>query len=120
MTIKAIETLRLGEFPNLTWVIVEDTDGVRGLGETYRGSAEVEAYVHDTAAPKLIGLDAVGVEPVRPLLRPYVGHQAAGRAANSSAAARAAVSSSTPITTRSGVGSGPSPSVSARTARSRR
>lgn len=78
MTIKAIETLRLGEFPNLTWVIVEAADGVRGLGETYRGAAEVEAYIHETAAPKLIGLDAVGVDPVRPLLRPYVGHQAAG------------------------------------------
>ena len=78
MTIKAIETLRLGEFPNLTWVIVEDADGVRGLGETYRGAAEVEAYIHETAAPKLLGLDAVGVDPVRPLLRPYVGHQAAG------------------------------------------
>jgi len=78
MTIRAVETLRLGEFPNLTWVIVEDSDGLRGLGETYRGAAEVEAYIHETAAPKLIGCDAVGVDAARPLLRPYVGHQAAG------------------------------------------
>ncbi len=78
MTIKAIETLRLAEFPNLTWVIVEDDGGIRGLGETYRGAAEVEAYIHQTAAPKLLGRDAVGVDAVRPLLRPYVGHQAAG------------------------------------------
>ncbi|HMB77970.1 MAG TPA: mandelate racemase/muconate lactonizing enzyme family protein, partial [Kiloniellaceae bacterium] len=78
MTIKAIETLRLGEFPNLTWVIVEDADGLRGLGETYRGASEVEAYIHDTAAARLIGADALGVEPARGMLRPYVGHQAAG------------------------------------------
>ena len=27
MIIKAIETLRIAEFPNLLWVIVEDADG---------------------------------------------------------------------------------------------
>ena len=78
MTIAAIETLRLAEFPNLLWVLVEDSRGTRGLGETFFGAQAVEAYIHESAAPKLIGQDAVGVEPVRKLLRPYVGFQAAG------------------------------------------
>lgn len=78
MTIAAIETLRLNEFPNLVWVIVEDSDGQRGLGETFMGAAEVETYLHDTVAAKLAGLDATGVDAVRTALRPYVGHQAPG------------------------------------------
>lgn len=78
MTIQAIETLRLAEFPNLIWVIVEDADGTRGLGETFMGAETVETYVHETVAPKIIGQDAVAVDSIRSRLRPYVGHQAAG------------------------------------------
>lgn len=77
MTIKAIETLRLDEFPNLLWLYVEDEDGVRGLGETFFGAQAVEAYLHETAAPLLLG-KAPDPETIRILLRPYVGHQAAG------------------------------------------
>ncbi len=75
--IVAIETLRLGEYPNLIWVIVEDSDGARGLGETFFGARAVESYIHETAAPLLLG-KAADPEPVRSLLRPYVGHQGAG------------------------------------------
>lgn len=77
MTIAAIDTLRLDEFPNLIWVIIEDSDGVRGLGETFFGARAVEAYIHETAAPLILGRPAEP-EPLRTLLRPYVGHQAAG------------------------------------------
>ena len=38
-SIAAIETLRLSEYPNLVWVVIEDSEGVRGLGETFFGSA---------------------------------------------------------------------------------
>lgn len=78
MTVVSLETLRLAEFPNLLWVIVEDSDGVRGLGETFMGAESVETYLHETVAPKLLDHDAVAVDSVRTLLRPYVGHQAAG------------------------------------------
>lgn len=76
-SIAAIETLRLAEYPNLIWVIVEDSESVRGLGETFFGARAVEAYIHETAAPLILGQPA-DPEPVRNLLRPYVGHQAAG------------------------------------------
>lgn len=78
MTIAAIETLRLEEFPNLLWVIIEDKDGVRGQGETFFCADAAEAHIHDFLAPRLIGQDAVGVDAARPLMRPYVGHQAPG------------------------------------------
>ena len=42
MTITAIETLRLDEFPNLLWVLVEDEAGVKGLGETFFGARAVD------------------------------------------------------------------------------
>ena len=77
MTIAAIETLRLDEFPNLLWVIVEDDAGNRGLGETFLGPTAVEAYIHDSAAPKILGLPAEP-ERLRLRLRPYVGYQAPG------------------------------------------
>ena len=77
MPIAALETLRLEEFPNLLWVLIEDEDGRRGLGETFFGARAVEAYLHETAAPLLLG-QAGDPEPVRTRLRPYVGHQAAG------------------------------------------
>ena len=77
MTIAAIETLRLAEFPNALWVIVEDEKGERGLGETFFGAEATEAYIHEAAAPLLLGRPAEP-EPLRTRLRPYLGHQAPG------------------------------------------
>ncbi|HJQ58571.1 MAG TPA: mandelate racemase/muconate lactonizing enzyme family protein, partial [Vineibacter sp.] len=57
MKITAVETIRLGEFPNLLWVRVRTDQGVHGLGETFMGAAAVEAYVHEYAGPRLIGQD---------------------------------------------------------------
>ncbi len=78
MQVRAIETLRLEEFPNLVWVIVEDEEGVRGLGETFMGAAEVETYLHESVAPKILGGDALAIEATRVALKPYVGHQSSG------------------------------------------
>ncbi len=78
MTIAAVETLRLDEFPNIVWVILEDADGTRGLGETFFGAAAVEAYIHESAAPKLVRRDISGPEELRGLLKGLLGHQGAG------------------------------------------
>ncbi len=75
--IRSIRTLRLDEFPNLLWVFVEDDAGLVGLGETFFGPRAVEAYIHDTAAPRLIGQPA-DPEPVRVSLVPIIGNQAGG------------------------------------------
>jgi len=78
MRIAAIETLRLDEFPNLVWVVLEDEAGNRGLGEGFFGARATEAYLHETAAPLLVGHEISGPEELRRRLRPYVGHQAPG------------------------------------------
>jgi len=78
MHIAAVETLRLDEFPNILWVILEDDAGNRGLGETFFGAEAVEAYVHESAAPKLAGFDISGPEELRGRLKAHVGHQGSG------------------------------------------
>ncbi len=77
-TITQVETLRLDEFPNVLWVRLHCAGGPIGLGETFFIAAPVEAYIHDYAAPLLLGEDALRIEHLRKKLRPYVGHQAPG------------------------------------------
>lgn len=78
MIIKAIETLHIAEFPNLLWVIVEDSEGNRGTGESFFISTATETYVHEQAAPLLIGQDARNREALQKRLKPYVGYNGAG------------------------------------------
>lgn len=78
MKITAVETLRLDEFPNLIWVVLEDDAGNRGLGEGFFGAEATESYIHESAAALLVGQEITGPEELRRRLRPYVGHQAPG------------------------------------------
>ena len=55
MKITALETIQLGEFPNLVWVRVRTDEGLVGLGETFFGASSVAAYIHRIAAPYLLG-----------------------------------------------------------------
>lgn len=62
MRIESIRTLGLEEFPNLLWVEVATDEGLVGLGETFFGPEAVAAYIHETAAPYLVGKDPLAVE----------------------------------------------------------
>ena len=57
-SITRISTLTAGDYPNLVFVEIETADGLVGLGETYFGAGAVTSYIHETAAPYLLGLDA--------------------------------------------------------------
>jgi len=76
--IAAIETLRLAEYPNLCWVLVHTDEGIVGLGETFFGAAAVSAYIHETAAPLLLGQDPRQIDRLRRVLSPYVGYAGTG------------------------------------------
>ncbi len=78
MKITAIETLRLGEFPNLLWVWVETDEGVTGLGETFFGPRAVEGYIHETAAPLVLGQDPTRVTHLNKKMQGYVGFRGSG------------------------------------------
>lgn len=72
--ITKIRTIRIGERPNLIWVEVTTDEGLTGLGEAFRGAAAVEAVIHESAAPLLLGKDSRNIEGFsRALLTPYVG-----------------------------------------------
>ncbi|PZW50812.1 L-alanine-DL-glutamate epimerase-like enolase superfamily enzyme [Humitalea rosea] len=72
--ITGLRTIRIAERANILWLEISTDDGLTGLGEAFRGAAAVEAVIHETIAPYLIGRDARAIEPVsRALLHPYVG-----------------------------------------------
>jgi galactonate dehydratase len=78
MKITALETLRLSEFANLLWVRIHTDEGLVGLGETFMGAAAVEAYLHETVAPKLVGRDPGRIEAINGALANYLGWRSAG------------------------------------------
>lgn len=57
MKVTALRTIRLPEQPQMLWLQVMTSEGIIGLGETCLGPATVEAHLHETVAPYLIGQD---------------------------------------------------------------
>jgi L-alanine-DL-glutamate epimerase-like enolase superfamily enzyme len=76
--IKTITTVRIRQFPNLLYVLVDTDEGLRGLGETFFGAEAVEAYVHETAAPLLMGQDPLRIEQHVTRLRGFLGFTGTG------------------------------------------
>lgn len=62
MKITAIETIQLHEFSNMVWVEVHTDEGLIGLGETFRNPEAVVTYIHETAAPYLVGKGPLQIE----------------------------------------------------------
>lgn len=78
MKITGIETVRVKDFPNLLWVVVHTNEGVTGLGETFFMSQTVESYVHEVAAPKLLGRDPLAIDRIAKDLTGYLGFRSTG------------------------------------------
>lgn len=88
MKIQSIETIRLGEFPNLVWLRVVTDSGLIGLGETFYGAAAAAAAAHETVAPKLIGQDPLRIDHLsRAMLNNYVGFSGTGAEMRAASAA---------------------------------
>lgn len=78
MKITKVETVRLGEFPNIIWVRLHTDEGLTGLGETFMGAAAVEAYLHEWVAPKLLGRDPLQIEARNRDITGYLGWRGSG------------------------------------------
>jgi galactonate dehydratase len=76
--ITKIETVRIDEHPNLIWVQIHTDVGLVGLGETFFGARAVEAYVHETAAPLLVGKDPLEIDRISKCLAGYLGFGSSG------------------------------------------
>lgn len=78
MRIVEIETVRAAIQPNIMFVILRTDDGAEGLGESFFAAQTVEAYIHETAAPVLLGMTDPTPESVAMALRPYLGYASSG------------------------------------------
>ena len=78
MKITRVETIRLEEFQNLLFVRVHTDTGIIGLGETWFGARAVEAYVHETVAPYLLGQDPLAIDWHARSLYGYLGYGSSG------------------------------------------
>jgi L-alanine-DL-glutamate epimerase-like enolase superfamily enzyme len=78
MKISRLETLRLGEFPNLVWLRVHTDQGIAGIGETSYAAHSVETYLHEYVAPRVIGRDPLEIESLARSITPYLGWRGSG------------------------------------------
>ena len=62
MKITKLETIVLGDYPNILFVAVHTDEGLVGYGDTYYMSDAVRGYIHNYAAPMLIGHDPLAIE----------------------------------------------------------
>ncbi|MEQ1768582.1 MAG: mandelate racemase/muconate lactonizing enzyme family protein [Devosia sp.] len=78
MKITKLETIRIAEHANLLWVRVHTDEGIVGLGETFFGARAAEAYIHETAAPLLIGRNPLEIDRISRDLAGYLGFVGTG------------------------------------------
>ncbi len=78
MIVTHLETLRLDEFPNLLWLRVHTDAGIVGLGETFFGAQAVEAYIHETVAPYILGKNPLQIDLHARNLYGYLGYRSTG------------------------------------------
>ena len=78
MKITALETIRIAEHPNLIWLHIRTSEGITGLGETFLMPQAVEAYIHEVAAPRLLGRDPRQIDRISRDLTGYLGFRSTG------------------------------------------
>ncbi|MCP4317829.1 MAG: mandelate racemase/muconate lactonizing enzyme family protein [Hyphomicrobiales bacterium] len=78
MKITRLETVRIEDRPNLLWLQVYTDEGPIGLGETFFGAQAVEAYIHETVAPIVIGRDPLEIDRLSADLVGYLGFRSTG------------------------------------------
>jgi L-alanine-DL-glutamate epimerase-like enolase superfamily enzyme len=78
MKITKVETIRLDEFPNIIWVQLRTNEGLVGLGETFMGAEAVEAYIHEWAAPRVLGENPLDIEYLNKRIMGYLGWRGSG------------------------------------------
>jgi len=62
MKITKIETIHLADYPFILFVAVHTDEGLVGYGDTFYMAGSVREYIHEFAAPMLIGQDPRNIE----------------------------------------------------------
>ena len=87
MKVTGIETIRLAEYPAILFLQVHTDEGLIGLGENCVGVETVEAFIHESIAPRILGKDPLAINAMAEVLhQDFLGFQGSGvavRAASS-------------------------------------
>jgi len=78
MKVVELETIVMDEFPNLVYVRIHTDEEPVGLGETFFGARAVASWIHETAAPYLLGKDPLHIDRHWQGLNPFVGFKSSG------------------------------------------
>jgi len=78
MRLTELTTYRTPLQPNVCIVALTSETGQTGLGESFWGAPAVEAYLHETAASVLAGIDEPSPAAAAAALRPYAGFDGSG------------------------------------------
>jgi galactonate dehydratase len=62
MQITKIETIHLADFPSILFVAVHTDEGLTGYADTFYMASAVRGFIHDFAAPMLLGRDPRDIE----------------------------------------------------------
>jgi len=62
MKIVEVKTVRVEEYAEFIAVVLRTDSGLDGLGETCFGPESVEAYIHESVAPRILGQDTLTIE----------------------------------------------------------
>ena len=62
MKITKIETIHLGDYPHILFVAIHTDEGLVGYGDTFYMTDAVRGYVHQFAAPMLLGQDPLAID----------------------------------------------------------
>lgn len=73
MKIVELETIQQPDFPNLVHVLIHTDEGITGLGETFLGADAVASWIHESAAPVLLGEDPLLIEKHWQAMKGFVG-----------------------------------------------
>jgi len=85
--VTGIETIRLGEYPSILFVQIHTDSGLVGLGETCIGVEAVEAFIHESVAPRLVGQDPLLINKMQEVLhQDFLGFNGSGVAVRASSA----------------------------------
>jgi len=87
MKVTALETIRLQEFPAILFLQIHTDEGLIGLGENCVGVEAVEAFIHESVAPRLLGKNPLNINSIHETLHQdfigFAGSSVAVRAASS-------------------------------------
>ena len=64
MKVTGLETIRLREFPSILFLQVHTDEGLIGLGENCVGVEAVEAFIHESVAPRILGRDPLAITAI--------------------------------------------------------